>query len=246
MVESARSGQPRAVVFWSGGKDSAWALHCARRDGLANPVVLLTTYSEPRGIVPLQEIPLELIQAQADALGLPLLAVPLPEPCPNAAYEQAVLAGLATAQVQYSVSRAVFGDLFLQDIRDWREALLKRSGLKPLFPLWGRDTLELAQEMIGGGLRAQLSCLDPAALPEDWLGRGFNAGLLEDIAELNQKRAVESLSAIDPCGENGEFQTFVHRLPDFRRALLWNIDPRKRALVAGRYRSAGLCAPDEA
>ncbi len=237
---------PRAVVFWSGGKDSAWALHCAKRDGLAIPVVLLTSYSAERGMVPLQEIPLELIEAQADALGLPLLAIPLPEPCSNEAYEPAVLAGLATAQLQYGVSHALFGDLFLQDIRDWREALLARSSLKPLFPLWGRAPDELALEMIDGGLRAQLSCLDPEILPEDWLGRGFNAGLLEDIRELNRQRAQEGQAAIDLSGENGEFQTFVHRLPDFQRALLWNIDPRRREQIAGRYRSAGLCAPDEA
>jgi uncharacterized protein (TIGR00290 family) len=190
----------KALIAWSGGKDAAWALHLARQDGL-EVAGLLTTTAEDR--VAMHEVRGALIEAQAAAAGLPLWTVPLPWPCPNAQYESAMRAALQRARKD-GIDAAVFGDLFLRDIRAYRESLLAGTGVHPVFPLWGKDTAALAAEMIAGGLRASLICVDLARLPGRFAGREFDPALLADLP-----------AGCDPCGENGEFHTFAWAGPMF-------------------------------
>jgi uncharacterized protein (TIGR00290 family) len=190
----------KALIAWSGGKDAAWALHLARQDGL-EVAGLLTTTAEDR--VAMHEVRGALIEAQAAAAGLPLWTVPLPWPCPNAQYESAMRAALQRARKD-GIDAAVFGDLFLRDIRAYRESLLAGTGVHPVFPLWGKDTAALAAEMIAGGLRASLVCVDLARLPGRFAGREFDPALLADLP-----------AGCDPCGENGEFHTFAWAGPMF-------------------------------
>jgi uncharacterized protein (TIGR00290 family) len=190
----------KALIAWSGGKDAAWALHLARQDGL-EVAGLLTTTAEDR--VAMHEVRGALIEAQAAAAGLPLWTVPLPWPCPNAQYESAMRAALQRARKD-GIDAAVFGDLFLRDIRAYRESLLAGTGVRPVFPLWGKDTAALAAEMIAGGLRASLVCVDLARLPGRFAGREFDPALLADLP-----------AGCDPCGENGEFHTFAWAGPMF-------------------------------
>jgi uncharacterized protein (TIGR00290 family) len=145
-----------------------------------------------------------LLQAQADAAGLPLFVVPIPSPCPNEVYEAAMAEAVAAARTR-GVEAMAFGDLFLEDIRRYREAKLAGTGLTPLFPLWGRPTEALAREMIGSGLRARLTCVDPRVVPASFAGRAFDAALLEELP-----------AGVDPCGERGEFHTFAWAGPMFR------------------------------
>ncbi len=194
----------KAVLAWSGGKDAAWALHVARQQGV-EVAGLLTTLAGDR--VAMHEVRRGLVEAQAAAAGLPLWKVPLPWPCPNAEYESAMRAHFQTARGD-GIEAVVFGDLFLADIRAYREALLAGSGIRPLFPLWGRDTAELANEMIAGGLRATLVCVDLGKLPARLSGREFDAALLRELP-----------ASCDPCGENGEFHTFAWAGPMFRAAV---------------------------
>jgi len=191
----------KALVAWSGGKDAAWALHRARRQDL-EVAGLLTTMAGDR--VAMHEVRKALIEAQAAAAGLPLWTVPLPWPCSNAEYESAMSRGLLRARGD-GIEAVVFGDLFLADIRAYRESLLAGSGIRPVFPLWGRDTAALAEEMIAGGLRATLVCVDLAKLPARFAGRDFDAGLLRELP-----------ASCDPCGENGELHTFAWAGPMFR------------------------------
>jgi uncharacterized protein (TIGR00290 family) len=190
----------KALIAWSGGKDAAWALHLARQDGL-EVAGLLTTTAEDR--VAMHEVRGALIEAQAAAAGLPLWTVPLPWPCPNAQYESAMRDALQRARKD-GIDAAVFGDLFLRDIRAYRESLLAGTGVRPVFPLWGKDTAALAAEMIAGGLRASLICVDLARLPGRFAGREFDPALLADLP-----------AGCDPCGENGEFHTFAWAGPMF-------------------------------
>ena len=191
----------RALVAWSGGKDAAWALHLARLQEI-EVAGLLTTMAGER--VAMHAVRAELIEAQAAAAGLPLRKVSLPWPCRNADYEAAMRAELARARGE-GVEAVIFGDLFLDDIRSYREKLLEGTGVRPLFPLWRRDTRALADEMIGGGLRAKLVCVDLAKLPATLAGRDFDAELLGELPRT-----------CDPCGENGEFHTFAWAGPMFR------------------------------
>jgi uncharacterized protein (TIGR00290 family) len=146
----------------------------------------------------------ELLERQADALGLPLIKVPLPWPCPNGAYEEAMAAALVQAR-RNGIRHIAFGDLFLQDIRRYREAKLAGTGIAPLFPLWQLNTAQLAQTMLASGLRAYLTCVDPKKLSPSFAGRLFDAELLKELP-----------SGVDPCGENGEFHTFAVDGPMFR------------------------------
>ena len=189
--------RPRALVSWSTGKDSAWALHQVRLQGDVEPVGLLTTVSPAYGRVSIHGTREALLEAHARALGLPLHRVPLPAPCSNADYEAAFGAALDRARAE-GVEVVVFGDLFLEDVRRYREALLARHGLRGHYPLWGRDTAALAREMVDGGLRAVLTCVDPRRVPADFAGRTFGPGFLEALPP-----------GVDPCGENGEFHTCV-------------------------------------
>jgi len=191
----------KALVAWSGGKDAAWALHRARRQDL-EVAGLLTTMAGDR--VAMHEVRKALIEAQAAAAGLPLWTVPLPWPCWNAEYEWAMSRELLRARGD-GIEAVVFGDLFLADIRAYRESLLAGSGIRPVFPLWGRDTAALAEEKIAGGLRATLVCVDLAKLPARFAGRDFDAGLLRELP-----------ASCDPCGENGELHTFAWAGPMFR------------------------------
>jgi uncharacterized protein (TIGR00290 family) len=195
-------------MSWSSGKDSAYALQVARTAGDVRVTGLLTTVNAEFDRVAMHGVRRELLQAQADALGLPLHVVELPWPCPNEVYESRMAAAVAVAAAA-GVSRMIFGDLFLTDIRSYREARLAGTGIEPVFPLWGRPTDALAAEMLDAGLSAVVSCVDPAQAPRSLAGRRFDQELLGDLAAFSP--------LVDPCGENGEFHTFVTAGPGFRR-----------------------------
>lgn len=191
------------LLSWSSGKDSAWMLHVLRRDPSLELVGLLTTIDEEARRVAMHGVPDALLAAQADAVGLPLWRVPLPRPCSNAEYEARMRAAIERAQSE-RIDAIAFGDLFLADIRAYRERMMKGTGIEPLFPLFGADTPSLAREMIEAGVCATLACVDCAKLPANFAGRAFDAALLRDLPP-----------GVDPCGENGEFHTFVHGGPMF-------------------------------
>ena len=201
--------KPKVLLSWSSGKDSAWALHVLRLRGEVEVVGLVTTLNEAFGRVAMHGVRAELVQAQADAAGLPLWPVPLPWPCSNDEYEARMRAVVGTARAA-GVTAFAFGDLFLADIRAYRERQLAGTGIDPLFPIWGTadDTPALARAMIAGGLRATLACVDPRRLPPAFAGREFDLGLLAELP-----------TGVDPCGENGEFHTFCHAGPVFDRPI---------------------------
>jgi uncharacterized protein (TIGR00290 family) len=201
------SGPPRALISWSSGKDSAWALREIMRNGTLEPVGLVTTVTSSFGRVSMHGVREEILHVQAERLGLPLFAVSIPAGCSNADYEAAFLAGLKHASAS-GFERIVFGDLFLEDVRAYREALLAGTGIAPEFPLWGRDTADLAREMIGNGLDSILVCVDPSRVPVELAGRRFDRDLLDDLPP-----------GVDPCGENGEFHTCVVDGPMFSSAI---------------------------
>lgn len=194
------------VVSWSSGKDCAWALHALRADPAAEVVGLLTTFTAAFDRVAMHAVRRELVEAQAAAAGLPLSPVWLPWPCPNAEYEGRMATACAALRAA-GVTHVAFGDLFLADVRAYRERQLAGTGLAPLFPLWGTsaDTPGLARAMQAAGVRAVLTCVDPKQLPPDFAGREWDADLLADLPP-----------GVDPCGENGEFHTFCHAGPMFR------------------------------
>lgn len=197
-------GLPKAWMSWSTGKDSAWALHRAQQQREVDVVGLLTTVNTAAARVAMHAVRQSLLEAQAVALGMPLVTIPIPSPCPNAVYEQAMDAAILRARAQ-GVTHMIFGDLFLEDIRKYREEKLRPTGVTPLFPLWGLDTRSLAREMIEGGLAAHITCVDPKKLDRGFAGRAFAADLLAELP-----------AGVDPCGENGEFHTFACRGPMFR------------------------------
>ena len=196
--------KPRALLSWSSGKDAAWALHTLRRAGEVEVVGLLTTLNAEFDRVAMHAVRRALLEAQAVSVGLPLLQVALPWPCSNAEYEAATGRALAEARESWGVTHIAFGDLFLEEVRAYRERQLAGTWLTPLFPLWGLPTGALAREMIAGGLEAHLTCVDPKRLPASFAGRAFDAALLEDLP-----------LGVDPCGEAGEFHTFAHGGPMF-------------------------------
>jgi uncharacterized protein (TIGR00290 family) len=195
--------RPRLLLSWSSGKDSAWALHVLRQKNESDIVGLVTTVNENFARVAMHGVREELLQAQADAAGLPLWRVPLPHPCPNEEYEARMRALIARA-VAAGVTHMAFGDLFLEDIRAYREKQLAGTGIEPVFPLWDLDTRQLARDMVAGGLRAKLSCVDPKHLTRDFAGRTFDETLLADFP-----------AGVDPCGERGEFHSFCYAGPMF-------------------------------
>jgi uncharacterized protein (TIGR00290 family) len=199
--------RPKALVAWSSGKDSAWALHEVRRAGGLDVVGLLTTVTAEFARVSMHAVREPLLDLQAAALGLPCRKVRIPSPCPNETYEAEMAQALAEARAA-GVTRVVFGDLFLEDVRRYREEMLAGTGIAPEFPLWGRDTARLAREMLDGGLRAMLTCVDPRRLDGAFAGRAFDAALLAALPP-----------DVDPCGERGEFHTFAWAGPMFERQI---------------------------
>ncbi|OGG49115.1 MAG: ATP-binding protein [Candidatus Handelsmanbacteria bacterium RIFCSPLOWO2_12_FULL_64_10] len=199
------SDRPRALLAWSSGKDSAWALHVLRQRGDAEVVGLLTTVNEVYHRVAMHAVRVDLLRAQAEAAGLPLWEVPIPSPCSNEAYEAAMAGAMGRAKAE-GIAAVAFGDLFLEDVRRYREERLQGTGISPLFPVWGMPTDALAREMVGAGLKAYLTCVDPRQLSRDFAGRAFDAALLADLP-----------ASVDPCGERGEFHTFACAGPMFRR-----------------------------
>ncbi len=197
----------RILLAWSSGKDSAWALHVLRGQPGVTIVGLLTTFNEAAGRVSMHAVRRELVEAQAAATGLPLWPVFLPWPCSNQDYEDRMRAACAKARLD-GVQGMAFGDLFLEDVRQYRERQLSGSGLEPLFPLWQRDTAALAREMLEAGLRAKLTCVDPGKLAPCWAGREFDTEFLAALPEH-----------VDPCGERGEFHTFAYAGPMFARGI---------------------------
>lgn len=195
--------QRKVWLAWSSGKDSAWALHVLRQSGEVEIVGLLSTITEPFARISMHAVREELVEAQARAVGLPLHKVYIPAPCPNEVYEAKFESILAVAKEQ-GVTGTVFGDLFLKDVRAYREEQLARVDMTAHFPLWGKDTTGLAQEMIAAGLRACLTCIDPRKMPRHFIGATFDDTFLEQLPE-----------GVDPCGENGEFHTFVYDGPMF-------------------------------
>ena len=195
----------KTLVSWSSGKDSAWMVHTLRRRGDVEIGALLTTINEPAQRVAMHAVRVEVLQAQAEALGFPLWLVPIPSPCPNDVYEEAMRGAVARA-VGEGFTHAAFGDLFLGDIRAYREERLAGSGLTPIFPLFGTDadTPRLAREMIAGGLRARITCLNPKVMDRRFAGREFDAALLDELP-----------ASIDPCAERGEFHTCAYAGPMF-------------------------------
>lgn len=199
--------RPRAVLSWSSGKDSAWTLHVLRQQAAYDVVALVTTINASAERVAMHAVRTELLATQAAAAGLPLWPVPIPSPCSNAQYEAAMRALIARARAE-AVTAFAFGDLFLQDVRAYRERQLDGSGITPVFPLWLRPTDTLARDMVAGGLRAYLTCVDPKQLPACFAGRAFDLTLLHDLPP-----------GVDPCGERGEFHTFAYAGPMFRQDL---------------------------
>ena len=197
----------RVLVSWSSGKDSAWLIHVLRQTAGVEIGGLLTTVNEAADRVAMHAVRRELLQAQADALGLPLQTVFIPSPCPNDVYERAMSAAVATA-VADGFTHVAFGDLFLEDVRRYREEKLAGSGLAPLFPLFGADTVSLAREMVASGLRARITCVNPAVLDRSFAGREFDEALLRDLPET-----------VDRCGERGEFHTFAYAGPMFEKPI---------------------------
>jgi uncharacterized protein (TIGR00290 family) len=210
-VEHGALVRPKAWLAWSSGKDSAWALHTARQSGEFDVVALLTTINQKYARVAMHAVRERLVEMQATAVGLPLIKVPIPSPCSNEIYEQAMGDAMDRAKTE-GISHVIFGDLFLEDIRAYREKQLAACGMAPVFPLWRRNTRELAEEMIAHGLSAYLTCVDPRKLNPSFAGRRFDLDLLSELRP-----------PVDPCGENGEFHTFVNAGPMFRRAI--DIEP---------------------
>lgn len=197
----------RAWLAWSSGKDSAWALHVVRQGGLFDVVALLTTVNRTHERVAMHAVRESLLELQAAAAGLPLVKVPIPSPCPNEIYERAMGEAMSQARGD-DVQHVIFGDLFLEDVRAYRERQLSGCGMTPVFPLWGRDTRLLAEEMIAAGLSAYLTCVDPSKLDRSFVGRRFDRELLAGLPR-----------SVDPCGENGEFHSFANAGPMFRATI---------------------------
>jgi uncharacterized protein (TIGR00290 family) len=193
----------RVALSWSSGKDSAWALHLLRQTAEIELVALITTFNQAANRVAMHAVRRQLVISQAQRIGLPLWPVELPWPCSNASYEDLML-GVCKRATENAVAAIAFGDLFLEDIRNYRVRQLESTGLLPLFPVWHIPTGYLARQMIDAGVKAKITCVDPAKLDRSFAGRDFDEGFLKDLP-----------AGIDPCGENGEFHTFVYDAPVF-------------------------------
>ncbi len=201
------TARPKALIAWSSGKDSAWSLHEARRTNEFDIVGALTTVTDTFARVSMHGVREELLLAQLDAVGLPPIVVRIPYPCPNDVYEREMAKAVADAKAG-GVTHIIFGDLFLEDIRAYREKNLAGTGIAPVFPLWLKPTDALARDMIDGGLETYLSTVDLKKLPASFAGRKFDDALLADFP-----------AGIDPCGENGEFHSCVVAGPMLSRKI---------------------------
>ena len=190
----------RVLLSWSSGKDSAWTLHVLRQHGV-DVVGLLTSFNEAAGRVSMHAVRQALVEAQASAAGLPLWPLYLPWPCSNEQYEL-LMAETCARVVAAEIEGIAFGDLFLEDVRTYREKQMRNTGLQPIFPLWGQPTRDLAKLMIASGMRAKLTCVDTEKLDASFAGREFDENLLAALPD-----------GVDPCGENGEFHSFVYAGP---------------------------------
>ena len=199
--------KPRVLMSWSSGKDSAWALHLLRQRDDVEVAGLLTTVNETFDRVAMHAVRRSLLEAQAVAAGLPLTIVGLPWPCANEEYERRML-GATSAARDAGITHVAFGDLFLEDVRAYREQRMAGTGLSPLFPLWGLDTARLARQMIEGGLRARLTTVDPRHLHRELAGRELDAAMLDALP-----------AGVDPCGERGEYHSFCYDGPMFRHPI---------------------------
>jgi uncharacterized protein (TIGR00290 family) len=197
----------RILLAWSSGKDSAWALHVLRQSGEYEVAGLLTTFNEAFDRVAMHAVRRELVEAQAAAVGVPLRPVYIPWPCSNEEYERRMAAACMQALTE-GIEAIAFGDLFLEDVRAYRERNLAPTGLTPLFPLWKIPTDMLVREMIAGGQRAVITCVDPAKLGREFAGREIDLELLKKLP-----------AGVDPCAENGEFHSFAFAGPQFTQSL---------------------------
>ena len=197
---------PKILLSWSSGKDSAWTLHLLRRQGVQVDG-LLTTTNQAFDRVAMHAVRRTLVEKQAAAAGLPLWTVPLPWPCSNAEYES-IMSEVCRKAVTEGYDTIAFGDLFLTEVREYRERTLHGTGLQPIFPVWGLPTTTLAAEMIADGLRAKITCIDPKLLPAALAGSDFDDAFLKALPP-----------GTDPCGEKGEFHSFVYDGPMFRQAV---------------------------
>jgi uncharacterized protein (TIGR00290 family) len=199
--------RPLAWMSWSSGKDSTLALHTARSAGELEVAGLMTTVNSEADRVAMHAVRRVLLEAQAESLGLPVRVIELPWPCSNEIYEERMSAAMSAA-VAAGVEHVLFGDLYLEDVRAYRERMMSGTGVTPIFPLWGRPTGELALEMISCGIQAVITCVDPSQAPREIAGRWYDEALIGELPE-----------SVDPCGENGEFHTFVVDGPGFAHPL---------------------------
>ncbi len=197
----------KVLLSWSSGKDCAWALHLLRQTPGIEVVALLTTLNAAADRVAMHAVRRHLLEMQAERVGLPLRAVDLPWPCSNDDY-QLRMKTVCDRAVAEGIHAIAFGDLFLEDVRAYRVKQLEGTGLEPLFPAWGIPTAALAREMIAAGVKAKITCIDPSKLPRSFAGREFDPQFLDDLPP-----------GIDPCGENGEFHSFVYEAPIFSRPI---------------------------
>lgn len=199
--------RPRAMLSWSSGKDSAFTLETLLQDGHFQVAGLLTTVNAEANRVAMHAVRDELHNGQAAALGLPLMRVDLPSPCTNEQYEIAMRGAVSKISAN-GINHMAFGDLFLEDVRRYREERLTGTEITPVFPLWKRDTRQLAHDILDSGVRAIVTCVDPSQIRAIFVGRDFDAAFLAELP-----------ASCDPCGENGEFHTFVWDSPSFRHPI---------------------------
>jgi len=204
----------RTLLSWSSGKDSAWSLHLLRRDPAIEIAALLTTFNGAAGRVAMHAVRRELVEAQALRTGLPLWSIDLPWPCSNAVYED-LMRDMCRRALQDDITAVAFGDLFLQDIRGYRERQMEVTGLQPVFPVWQIPTSKLAEDLIRAGVKAKVTCIDPSKLDASYAGREYDREFLRSLP-----------AGIDPCGENGEFHTFVYDAPVFTSAIKVEVGER--------------------
>ena len=197
----------KTLLSWSSGKDSAWALHVLQREPHVDVAGLFCTVNKEFDRVAMHAVRVELLQQQAKSVGLPLYMIRIPYPCSNDEYDEAMASFIDEAKKE-NIECFAFGDLFLEDVRRYREERLKETGIMPIFPVWGIPTKELSRKMVASGLKAVITCVDPRFLAREFSAREYNGSFLDDIPE-----------GVDPCGENGEFHSFAFNGPMFQNPI---------------------------